>query len=92
MPKKLKILTINNEKEEKILRKKSRKLEKKEILSPSFQKFLDNLIHTAQNHVMDEGWMTAGLAAVQVGKPLCVFVILNPETNQFEGYINPEIE
>ncbi len=92
MPKKLKILTIENEKETAILRKKSAKLEKSEITSPSFQEFLDNLIFTAQNHIMDEGWVTAGLAAIQVGEPICVFVVLNTETNLFEEYINPEIE
>jgi peptide deformylase len=41
---------------------------------------------------MDEGWITAGLAAIQVEKPISVFVVLNSETNTFEEYINPEIE
>ncbi len=92
MPKKLKILTIKNKKEEKILRKKSKKIEKEQITTKKFQTLLDDLIHTAKNHVMEEGWMTAGLAAIQVGEPLCVFVVLNSETNEFEEYINPEIE
>ncbi len=92
MPKKLKILTVKSKKEEEILRKKSKKISDSEIKTEEFQNFLDDLIHTAKNQVMEEGWTTAGLAAVQVGKPLCVFVALNPETNEFEEYINPEIE
>ncbi len=92
MPKKLKILTVKNKKEEKFLRTKSQDVKKSKITTPSFQNFLDNLKHTAKNHVMDEGWMTAGLASVQVGELEKVFVVLNSETNEFEEYINPEIE
>jgi peptide deformylase len=92
MAEKLKILTIKDKKEEEILRKKSKSVTDSELKSPEFQKFLDNLIYTAKNHTMAEGWVTAGLAAVQVGKPMCVFVALNTETNEFEEYINPQIE
>jgi peptide deformylase len=69
MPKTLKILTVENKKEEAVLREKSKKLTVEEIKDPKFQAFLDDLIHTAKNHIMDEGWITAGLAAIQVGKP-----------------------
>lgn len=92
MPKKLKILTTKSKKDEEVLRKKSQKLSLEEIKGEEFQNFLDDLIYTAKNHVMEEGWTTAGLAAVQVGKPICVFVALNSETNEFEEYINPEVE
>ena len=92
MPKKLKILTTKNKKEEKKLREKSKLVPDSKIKSSEFQKFLDDLIYTAQNHTMAEGWMTAGLAAIQVGKPLCVFVALNTNTNEFEEYINPQVE
>jgi peptide deformylase len=92
MRKKLKILTINKRKDSEILRKKSQQVDEKEILSKKFQNFLDNLIHTAENHTLEEGWITAGLAAIQVGKPLRVFVILDPETKKYEVYINPEIK
>ncbi len=92
MPKKLKVLTVNNKKEEEILRTKSRKISSFEMKTTKFQKLLDDLIHTAKNHTMDEGWMTAGLAAVQVGEPICVFVALDYDTNEFEEYINPEIK
>jgi peptide deformylase len=88
----LKILTVGNKEEEEILRGKSRKLTLEEIRDPKFQEFLDNLIHTAKNHVMEEGWMTAGLAAIQVGTPVCVFVVLDTDTNEFEAYINPSIK
>ncbi len=92
MPKKLKILTIKDKKEEEILRKKSKPVTDSELKGSEFQKFLDDLIYTARNHTMEEGWITAGLAAIQVGKPLCVFVALNTETNEFEEYINPQVE
>ncbi len=92
MAEKLKILTIKNKKEEEILRKKSKPITDSELKSPEFQKFLDNLIYTAKNHTMAEGWVTAGLAAIQVGKPICVFIALNTEINKFEEYINPQIE
>ncbi len=92
MPKKLKILTTKNKKEEKKLREKSKPLSDSEIKSSEFQKFLDDLIHTAKNQTLQEGWITAGLAAIQVGKPLCVFIAINAETKEYEEYINPEIE
>ena len=92
MSKKLKILTIADKKEEEILRKKSKLVSESEIKSSEFQKFLEDLKYTAKNHIMQEGWITAGLAAIQVGKPLCVFVALNSETNEYEEYINPQVK
>ena len=92
MGKNLKILTIKKPEELKTLREKSKKVSKKKIKSEKFQKFLDELIETARNHQLPEGWTTAGLAAIQVGKPLKVFIILETETREYKTFINPEIE
>ncbi len=92
MPKKLKILTTENKKEKEILRQKSKKVMKEEIGGEEFKNFVEDLIFTAKNHKLDKGWITAGLAAIQVGKPIQVFTILNSETQKYEIYINPEIK
>ncbi|HBB64715.1 MAG: peptide deformylase, peptide deformylase [candidate division WS6 bacterium GW2011_GWC1_33_20] len=88
----LNILTINNPKEEAFLRKKSIEVSKDEIGSKEFQSFLDDLLFTAQNIVTEEGYKSAGLAAVQVGKNLRVFCILKKDSNDFEIMINPQLD
>ena len=92
MPKALKIITIKNKDEEKLLRQKSQNITTEEIKTPQFQEFLDNLLYTAQ-HSEEQGNVPAGgIAAVQVGEHKRVFFILNYDTNQWEVFINPEIE
>ena len=91
MQKILKILQINNQKELEILRGISKDVKEEDIKNPVFQEFLDNLIYTAQNTKTEKGWDTAGLAAVQVGKPVRVFCFLR-EGGTFDIMINPEIK
>lgn len=92
MPKALKIITIKNKDEEKLLRQKSQNIPTEEIKTSQFQEFLDNLLYTAQ-HSEEQGNVPAGgIAAVQVGEHKRVFFILNYDTNQWEVFINPEIE
>ena len=91
MSKKLRVLQSDNEKDLKILREVSKNVEKEEIKSASFQSFLDDLIYTAQNTETEEGYRVAGLAAIQVGKDIRVFCILNDD-DEFEIIINPEIK
>jgi len=68
MPKALKIITIKNKDEEKLLRQKSQNITTEEIKTPQFQEFLDNLLYTAQ-HSEEQGNVPAGgIAAVQVGE------------------------
>lgn len=91
MSKTLKIHTIEDKNEEKILRTISEEIDKKEILTDTFQNFLDDLLYTAQ-HSEEQGNVPAGgISAPQVGKNLRVFWILNYDTDQWEVFINPSV-
>lgn len=92
MPKALKIITIKDKNEEKLLRQVSKEISSGEIETSQFQKFLDDLLYTAQ-HSEEQGNVPAGgIAAVQVGEHKRVFFILNYDTNLWEVFINPKIE
>lgn len=92
MSKALKIITIKDSQEEKLLRQKSLEIPTEAIKTPQFQKFLENLLYTAQ-HSEEQGNVPAGgIAAVQVGEHKRVFFVLNYDTNQWEVFINPKIE
>lgn len=92
MAKILKIFTIKDSEEEKLLRKKSVNVSVEEIKSEEFKNFLDDLILTAEKAVTDEGYTAAGLAAVQVGILKNVFCILQDDTKEFLIMINPQIK
>lgn len=91
MPDTLKILTIKNPKEEKILRKISRPVEMEELTSEDFKIFLDKLLQTAVSSEKLVGVQSAGISAPQVGKNIRVFYILDKDGNNFELLINPEV-
>jgi len=92
MPKALKIITIKDKNEEELLRQVSKEISSGEIETSQFQKFLDDLLYTAQ-HSEEQGNVPAGgIAAVQVGEHKRVFFILNYDTNLWEVFINPKIE
>lgn len=92
MPKTLKIITIKDKEEEKLLRQKSQDISTEEIKTPQFQEFLDDLLYTAQ-HSEEQGNVPAGgIAAVQVNEHKRIFFILNYDTNEWEVFINPKIE
>ena len=92
MPKALKIITIKNKEEEKLLRQKSKTVSTEEICTSDFGQFLDDLLYTAK-HSEEQGNVPAGgIAAVQVGEHKRVFFILNYDTNEWEVFINPQIE
>jgi peptide deformylase len=76
-----KIITYPND----ILRKKSSPIEREEILSADFQKFIDDMIDT-----MNKQENGAGLAAPQIGIHKRV-VIVDDEKNNTKVYINPKI-
>lgn len=86
------ILTIEDKKDEKILRKVSKDVSKDEILNNEFQLLLDDLILTAHKVKTEEGYSAAGLASIQVGTEKRVFCILKEESGEFEIMINPEIK
>ncbi|MCK9368390.1 peptide deformylase [Candidatus Dojkabacteria bacterium] len=88
--KKLKIITIQENNE--FLRKISKKLSLKEIKKKEIQELIDQLIYTVKHTKLDNGWETAGLAAIQTGHDIALLVSKDLFTNEFLVYINPEIE
>ncbi len=92
MPKALKILTIKDPNEEKILRGGTAFVTPELFQSKEFLTFLDDLLYTAR-HSEDQGNIPAGgIAAIQVGKPYRVLYSLNYDTDEWELFINPSIE
>ncbi len=89
---KLKILTTENKKDLEKLKTKSKEIPLEKIKKNEFKKFIEKLKYTAKNQKLEEGWITAGLAAIQVGTPERIFIVLNTETNEYQTYINPEIK
>jgi len=86
----LPILTIPLD--EKRLRMVSRVLSEEEVKSKNIQSFIDNLLETASAARTTEGWISAGLAAIQVGNPIKLFVVRDFRNNGWNVYINPVIE
>ena len=87
----LRILTIENPKDEKVLRKISNYVDQEEIITEEFQTFLDQLLQTAVSSEKQIGVQSAGISAPQVGKNIRVFYILNSGEDKFELFINPEV-
>ncbi len=92
MGKILKIYTIENKNEEEFLRKSSKDITLEQLHSEEFQAFLDNLLFTVQSVETDEGYIAAGLAAVQVGKHYNVFCILKSDDREYEMFVNSKME
>lgn len=91
MSKQLKIYTIENKEEEKILRKRSSPVKGDLFKDQKFLEFLDDLLYTAL-HSEEQGNVPAGgIAAPQVGKNIRVFYALDYDTDKWQLFINPEI-
>jgi peptide deformylase len=92
MAKPLQILTIEDKKQEGILREKSIPVAIEELKDKEFNEFIEDLLYTAQ-HSEDQGNVPAGgISAIQVGKKKRVFYSLNYDTDQWELFINPTVE
>lgn len=89
MPKPLKILTVPSDEIE--LRSKSRKLTEQEIHSEEIQELIASLYLTLNNSKDQVGWEGAGLAAVQVGEPVQIFLAWDVNADEIVTYINPEV-
>jgi peptide deformylase len=87
--KQLKIFTIEDPKEEKLLREISKEVDRKEIESKDFQLFLEDLLHTAKTSEDQVGIESGGISAPQVGVSKRVTYIFNYDTGEFEVLINP---
>jgi peptide deformylase len=81
----LKILTIENPKEEDILRDISKNVKTEGIKTEEFQIFLDQLLQTAKLSEEQVCVQSAGISAPQVGRNLRVFYILDNKGKKFEN-------
>lgn len=90
--KQLKIFTIENSKEEKVLRAISKEVTKEELKTEEFKQFLVDLLHTALTSEGQVGIESAGISAPQVGVNKKVIYILNYDTGEFELIINPQVQ
>ncbi len=86
----LDIVTVQED--EKYLRQQSKPVDIKDIDTPKFQEFVDDLIYTAVNAKLAPGWITAGLAAIQVKNPINMFILKDIDDDGYKVYINPEYE
>jgi peptide deformylase len=89
---KLKILTINNPEEYKILRETSEPVSKEELQSNEFQELIDQMLN-----IVKTDKRAGGLAAIQVGKKKRLFIseILDDDYKNIGEpiiFINPEVE
>lgn len=77
------------------LRMKSKEVPKKEIQSDSVQNLIDDLIETA-GQTPEDGFITAGLAAPQIGNLARIFLVMKDGSDkkdpEYEVYINPDID
>jgi peptide deformylase len=85
-----KVLTV--EQSLSVLAQRSRNVSTDELKSVAFQSFIDELIQVATTAVTREGWRAAGLAAIQLGMPLNVFLVREAKNDSFQVFINPTIE
>jgi peptide deformylase len=92
MPKQLKIYTIEDKDEEKVLRTKSSPVNKEQLQEPKFKKFFKNLLYTAQHSEEQNNVPAGGIAAPQVGKNIRVFYTLNYDTYKWQLFINPKVQ
>jgi peptide deformylase len=90
--KQLKIFTIEDPKEEKLLREISKEIDRKEIKTDEFKQFLEDLLHTAKTSEEQVGIESGGISAPQVGVSKRVTYIFNYDTGEFEVLINPIIQ
>ena len=88
MAKELKILTIDNKEEEKILRTKSSPVGQDEFGKKELIDFSEDLLETAKRSQEPAG----GIAAPQVGKNKNIFFLLNYDTDEWEIFINPIVQ
>lgn len=77
---------------ESFLRQESDPIEKDRIKSQEIKLLCSRLVEIAESTVTTEGWRSAGLAAIQIGAPLRLFVVRVSQQNSFQVFINPQLE
>lgn len=83
---------LNDIEDEKILRQTSTPVDIEKIMSKEIQDFIEQLFETLKSSKQQVGWEAGGIAAIQVGKPIQMFIALNYNHNEFEVFINPVVK
>ena len=60
--------------------------------SMKIKTFAQNLYQSMMKVEIEPGWMHTGVAAIQVGVPLNIFLAYNGNRDEYIPYINPEVE
>lgn len=89
---KIKYPVIHIEDHEKELRTPSEPISLDEINTKQFQQFVDELLISMHSEPMREGWMAAGISAVQVGVHKQIFYAYNGNSETYDIFINPTVE
>jgi peptide deformylase len=63
-----------------------------QIKTKEFQDFIDLLYNSMFTVKLPEGWMHAGISAVQINRHLNVFWAYNNNLEDYEVFINPRVE
>ena len=90
LPNPYKVLYVDDEEE--TLRMISRPVDVETIRTDKFQLFLDQLYDAMIAEELPDGWMHAGISAIQVGEPLRPFWAYNGNHDYYDLYINPKVE
>lgn len=77
---------------EKELRTPSVDIPIEEITTPQFQQFIQTLFDSMMAVEMPEGWMQAGISAVQVNRHINLFLAYDGNHDIYEVFINPKVE
>jgi peptide deformylase len=77
------------------LRQKSKPISEEDIHTDDIQTLIDDMVETA-SQTPENGFITAGLAAPQVGEQKRLFLVIKDGSDkkepQYEVYINPDID
>lgn len=88
----MKLLKLKTtKKDNEYLRQISKPVTTEELNSKVIQDLINNMIYTAEKTEIKKGWITAGLAAIQVGVPLQIIVSRDVTSEEFTVYINPKL-
>lgn len=77
---------------EKLLRTPSKDVPTEMFGTTELDDFLEKLYEAMMNFDVGEGWMQAGISAIQVGEPLNIFYAYDGNADNYVIYINPQLE
>ena len=86
----VKIYTVEENPE--VLRQISKEVPLEEIGTEKINQIIADMHYAADHAKLPKGFMVGGLAAVQIGFPIRMFMVQDVDTDKREFYINPTIE